>query len=136
MQENDIGDNSRRQGLSLRCQNRRCKRLVETMFTSAGPAPTPLKTAAPMKPEYDDALAFQTKLPMHSSVDANSTNLRPKVLLKGTLQRLSTLLAQLERNIMEGRRAIHTYQKKLLNPKTRIVTPVKWTTPARSESKS
>lgn len=102
------------------------------MFTSAGPAPTPLKTAAPMKLEYEDALAFQALLPMHNSVEANNTNRRPKVLLKGTLQRLSTLLTQTMRNRMETRE-VYTHHKKLLNPKTRIVTPVKWTTPARSE---
>ena len=111
-------------------------RLVGTLYTSAGPAPTPFKTAAPKKLEYDDASAFQAKLPMHSSVEANSTNRRPKVLLNGTLRPLLTLLARLTGDRMEARREVYTYHKKLLNAKTRIVTPVKWTTPARSEWKS
>ena len=54
-------------------------------ITSPGPAPMPARMAAPIKLEYDLASARQIKLPILIRVDVNNTNLRPKVVLRGTL---------------------------------------------------
>jgi hypothetical protein len=52
---------------------------------SAGPAPIPLSTHAPMKLLYEFALALQILLPKQIKIDIISTGRRPKQVWIGTL---------------------------------------------------
>lgn len=78
---------------------------------SAGPAPMPLSTQAPMKLLYEFALALHILLPKQIKVEAINTGRLPKQVWMGT-------------------------QIKLLNPRTKMATPVNCTTFVRLESKA
>lgn len=79
--------------------------------TSHGPAPNPFKTQAPIKLPYVVALARQMLDAKHTREEKIKTGRRPNVSEMGI-------------------------QKKLLNPRIKMHTPVNCTTEARSELKA
>lgn len=83
----------------------------------------PFRTHAPMKLPYEVATARQTLAARHTTDEAMRTGLRPKVTARGTL-----FEPCLSGAILWVGRGGNLYQMKLLKPRTRMQTPVNWTT--------
>lgn len=105
------------------------------MIVSAGPAPMPLTTQAPIKEPYEVAFARQIDVPKLISWERRYTGRRPNDVLIGTLQ--ITVLVHFSPRTQESCETIGiiTYQIKLLNPSTKIHTPVNCTASAKLQLK-
>lgn len=103
--------------------------MTEGWIVSAGPAPMPLSTQAPIKEPYDCALARHIVDAKQMICEMMYTGRRPQDVLMGTLRYCQS-------EVIIRRTAEYTHQTKLLKPRTRIQLPVNLTTLCRSESKS